>query len=145
MATRLAPARLAPARTTRGAGATRRVTCHHCQRPLDLPAAALTATCPACYKPLILHDLDLSATRVGGDLRTCARLIVRPKVLVQVRSAIAAEGLIVLGTLETDAIAHGPVHIGAKGVLRGNLTAPAIYVEPGGQVHDCVLSIARAG
>ena len=124
---------------------TRSVACHHCRRALELPAAALTATCPACYKPLILHDLDLSANRFGGDLSTCARLIIRPKTTVRARAVIAGTGLIVLGTLEADTIeTMGPVSIGAKGTLIGALATPSVSIEKGGRLNATALKLTPA-
>ncbi len=119
----------------------RLVRCYHCRRDVTLAKAARTATCPACYKPLVLDDLSIREGGVSGKLATCGKITVEKKGRAVTRTVEAGRGVEVQGSLDAKVSSAGPVVLGSKATLKGEVEAPSLIVKAGCRIDGAFFRI----
>lgn len=114
---------------------TRRVECYHCLEPFDVPIKAMSLSCPACSTRVTLEDLLIKDTCWTSRLQTCGRLLVHRKGSLVASLIEARQGIEIQGHAEGKIISGGPVLIGARARLKGDVQATSIWVEPGATIE----------
>lgn len=130
--------------TSSSAAAGRSVQCYHCLERFDVPSKAMSISCPWCYKRVTLDDLVVKDTCWTSRLQTCGRLIVQRKGSLVASLIEAREGIEVLGHVEGKLVSGGPVLIGPKARVKGDMSAPSIWVEPGAIIEGGYFQIVGA-
>jgi hypothetical protein len=119
----------------------RTVRCYHCGRPCEVSAHALSSSCPHCHKQLAVADIVVRARHWGTRLQTCGRIVLEPAADVRVGLLTAGAGVEVHGVLRGRVVSYGPVKLGHRARVEGDLTAPAVDVEPGATILGGSFSI----
>lgn len=122
----------------------RSVQCYHCLERFDVPARAMSLSCPWCYKRVTLDDLVIRDACWTSRLQTCGRLIVHRRGSVVAPLIEAREGIEIHGHAEGRVLSGGPVLIGPKARVKGDLSAPSIWVEPGAVIEGGYFRIVGA-
>lgn len=124
--------------------AARSVECYHCLKTFDVPRRAVSLSCPHCYKRVTLDDLVVKDVCWSTKLQTCGRLIVHRKGSLVASVIEAREGVEILGHVEGTILSGGPVLIGPRARVKGDVTAPSIWVEPGATIEGGYFKIVGA-
>jgi len=113
--------------------ATREVLCTHCDRPIDIPATAMSVNCRHCHRRVIIEDVRIKGYHAVMRLATAGRVEVakRAQVVAQVR----VNDLAVEGGVKGDITAVGRVSIGKKGWIQGDVNCRSLAVQPGAALH----------
>lgn len=117
--------------TPQPAATARTVECYHCRESFDVPLKAMSISCPWCYKRVTLDDVVVKETCWQSKLQTCGRLLVQQKGSLVASLIEARQGIEILGHAEGTITSGGPVLIGPKARVKGDVTAPSIWMEPG--------------
>lgn len=116
------------------ASAPRTVECYHCRHRFTVSWQTMTTSCPKCARGLNVEDIIIKVAYAVRKIQTCGRLVVEKKGRVSAHSVEAHGGVDVEGSLEANVVSRGHVRIGPKAQWKGDLTAPTLLVELGGQV-----------
>jgi hypothetical protein len=130
--------------TTQG-GAQRTVQCYLCGRRFEISAIAATVSCPGCFKPLLVEDVVVKGYQAVKKIQTCGRITVQKRGRVVAELVEAHEGVEVLGICHANVVSGRKVWVGPKAELKGNLSAPAIEVDPTANVLGGFFTIPNAG
>ncbi|MDX6767386.1 MAG: polymer-forming cytoskeletal protein [Candidatus Methylacidiphilales bacterium] len=108
------------------------IDCHHCNRPLVIPAEALSWQCPGCSSYLDFKDHVLDR-ETSSSIETYGTLTVGPKgVAAGVRtSAVSAE---IAGRILGRLTCVEKVRLSGEARLHGHLEAEEVVVAPGARV-----------
>src|SRR5882672_9092705 len=112
---------------------TRIVRCWYCKGPMRVAGQALSVFCPHCQKRANLEDLVITGSHPGKALMTCGNIRIESSARLHVE--IYANRVLVLGKLRGPIHALESVEIGSTGQVVGDIKAPRIVVQPGGQVE----------
>lgn len=112
----------------------RTVQCYHCRRSFDVPGRAMSISCPWCSTRVTLDDLVVSEKCWTTKMRTCGRILVQRAGNVTASLIEAREGIEILGSVTGSVVCGGPVLIGPKARVNGDVAAPSIWVEPGATI-----------
>jgi len=94
----------------------------------------MTTSCPKCARGLNVEDIVIKVAYAVRKIQTCGKLVVEKKGRVSAHSIEAHGGIDVEGTLEANVVSRGHVRIGPKATWKGDLAAPTLLVELGGQI-----------
>jgi len=118
---------------------TRQVVCTHCDRPIEIPASAMSVSCRHCHRRIIIEDIVIKAYHAVVRLATAGRVEVASK--AHVIAEIRVNELVVEGAVKGNVVALDRVAIGRKGALIGNVSSRSLEVEPGatlvGRIRVC--------
>lgn len=120
--------------TTPGSNSPRTVQCYHCQQGFDVPAAAMSISCPWCSKRVTLDDLIVKNTCWTSRVQTCGRLVVEKRGVLVSSYIEARGGMFIQGVCDAGTgrlLSGGPVVLGPKARIRGDLEAPSIDIADG--------------
>ncbi len=108
---------------------TRQVVCTHCDRPIEIPASAMSVSCRHCHRRVIIEDIVIKAYHAVVRLATAGRVEVagRAHLIAEIR----VNELVVEGAVKGNVVALDRVAIGRKGTLLGNVSSKSLAVEPG--------------
>jgi cytoskeletal protein CcmA (bactofilin family) len=121
----------------------RTVQCYHCRRHFDVPGRAMSISCPWCYRRVTLDDLIVKDTCWTSKLQTCGKVHVQRKGVLVASLLEAREGVEILGTVEATIVSGGPVFIGPKARVKGDVTAPSLWVEKGAVIDGGHFKVAQ--
>lgn len=113
----------------------RTVQCYHCQRGFDVPGAAMSISCPWCYRRVTLDDLIVKDTCWTSRVQTCGRLTVHKRASLVASLIEARSGMTILGVCEGRLVSGGPVSLGPKAHVKGDLEAPSINIAHGATIE----------
>lgn len=116
--------------------ASRTVQCYHCRERFDVPLKAMSISCPWCYKRVTLDDVVVKDSCWQSKLQTCGRLLVHRRGSLVASVIEAMMGIEILGHAEGTIVSGGPVLIGPKARIKGDVTAPSIWMEPGAVIEN---------
>lgn len=102
----------------------------------------MSISCPWCSRRVTLDDLLIRDRCWTSKLRTCGRITVHRKGLVNARVIEAMEGIEIHGIVEGSVVSGGLVLIGAGARIKGDLAAPSIRIEPGAIIEGGMFRIA---
>jgi len=134
--------REAPAGGSALANPERIVRCYHCRTAIVVPRAGRTASCPICYKGIVLDDLFVRDAGFSGKLLTCGKVLVERKGRSVGRPVEAGGGIEINGTLEGTLTSGGPVLVGSRGRLKGDVHATSLVIKAGAVVDGGHFHIA---
>ncbi len=120
---------------TRGTPPPRTVECYHCRRGFDVPASAMSISCPWCYKRVTLDDLVVRDTCWTSRIQTCGRIVVERRATLVASHIEARTGMTILGVVEGSLLSGGPVVIGPKAHVKGDLEAPSVDIADGASIE----------
>lgn len=120
----------------------RGIACYHCHERIQAPAAARSFGCPKCHRGVALDDITVGDSGWSGLLNTCGRIFIRPRARTITRVVHAGEGIEVLGVLEANVRSGGPVVVGSRGRLIGQVNATSVWIDPGGTLDSPMMRIA---
>ena len=119
------------------------IQCYHCRASFEVSARAMTVACATCGKRVIVHDVKIKDAQAVTRLQTCGKITIEKRGAVIAQLVEAHGGIDVLGTLDSKKIlVRGPMRLGPKSTLRGNLRAEAIEINPGAKVRGGNFEIA---
>lgn len=127
-----------PAVVTKRSPTLRLITCPYCGGTDEVSPKAMSIFCKHCRKRLVLENFKIKSYYAVREFFTCGDVVVEKK--GQVIAPIRAATLTVKGSFQGRAHITGPVHVSKSGVVRGEITAPSLFVEPGGKL-DAMVSI----
>ena len=103
----------------------------------------MTVACAKCGKRVIVHDVKIKDAQGVTRLQTCGKITIEKRGSVIAQLVEAHGGIEVLGTLDSKKIlVRGPMRLGPKSTLRGDLRAEAIEINPGAKVRGGNFEIA---
>jgi DNA-directed RNA polymerase subunit RPC12/RpoP len=111
---------------------TRSVVCTHCDRPIEIPATAMSVNCRHCHRRVIIEDLKIKAYHAVVRLATAGKVEVTRK--AQVVAQMRVNELVVEGNVKGDVTALGRVVINKKGSIIGDVACRSLQVQPGAQL-----------
>lgn len=111
---------------------TREVICTHCDRPIDIPATAMSVSCRHCHRRVIIEDLQIKSYHAVTRLATAGRLEVarKGKLVAQVR----VQEMLVDGQVEGDVVALDRLDISKKAAVVGNVSCRRLTVQLGARL-----------
>ena len=111
---------------------TREVMCTHCDRPIDIPATAMSVSCRHCHRRVIIEDLQIKSYHAVTRLATAGRLEVakRGKLVAQVR----VQEMVVEGQVEGDVTALDRLDIAKKAAVIGDVCCRRLTVQLGAKL-----------
>jgi hypothetical protein len=105
----------------------------------------MSLTCPWCCKRVTLEDLIVKDTSWTGRVQTCGRLIIQRRGSLVASLIEARQRIEILGHAEGKIVSGGPVLIGPKARVKGDVSAPSIWVEPGAVIEGGYFRIIGPG
>jgi len=108
---------------------TREVYCTHCDRPIEIPATAMSVNCRHCHRRVIVEDIKIKAYHAVRRLATAGKVEVAKN--VQVIADVRVNELVVKGTVKGNVTALGRVSVEKKGTILGDVTCWRLTVQPG--------------
>jgi len=108
----------------------RLIHCLHCGQPQSVSRLALTVNCRHCNKLLKIEDVTIRQYQARRSIETCGMLTIEKDGNV-FSDHIACGSLVVRGHLRGNVVSRGPVFVGARAEIRGNVTAPTLAVGDG--------------
>ncbi|MHC4137485.1 MAG: bactofilin family protein [Planctomycetota bacterium] len=111
---------------------TRGVICTHCDRPIEIPATAMSVSCRHCHRRVIIEDLQIKSYHAVTRLATAGRLEVakKGKLVAQVR----VQEMVVDGQVEGNVTALDRLDISKKGAVVGNVCCRRLTVQLGARL-----------
>jgi len=88
--------------------------------------------CPECHKRIILEDLKIKSYYAVSEFATSGNVLVEKKGFVV--APIRADHVTVKGRVQGAVAARSWVHVSKTGQLKGDITAPSIFVEEGAAI-----------
>lgn len=115
---------------------TKEVVCTHCDRPIQIPATAMSVNCRHCHRRVIIEDLKIKAYHAVVRLATAGMVEITKKgsVVAQVR----VNELHVEGSVKGDVTALGKVALGKKASIEGDVRCRSLTVQPGAKLRGFV-------
>ena len=111
---------------------TREVVCTHCDRPIEIPATAMSVSCRHCHRRVIIEDLQIKSYHAVTRLATAGRVEVarRGKLVAQVR----VQEMVIDGQVEGDVTALDRLEISKRAAVIGNVSCRRLIVQPGAKL-----------
>jgi len=106
------------------------IVCLYCEKPQEVARRAVQITCKYCYKSLKIEDVVIKQYEARRAIETCGVVVVEERGNV-VADRILCGGLIVRGRVKGGVSSRGPVLVGPKADLIGDVTAPTLAVGAG--------------
>jgi hypothetical protein len=107
------------------------IVCLHCHKPMEVGTRAISAMCKHCGKPLRFEDIHITAYEPKKRaVETYGNIVVEKKGHCNA-DRIHCGGMIVRGKVTGHVTSGGPVRVGAKAEMKGDVTAPALEVDAG--------------
>jgi hypothetical protein len=122
----------------------RTVQCYLCRRRFEISSIAATVSCPGCYKPLLVEDVIVKSYQAVKKIQTCGMITVQKRGRVVAEMIEGHEGVEVLGICHANVVSGRRVRIGPKAELKGNLSAPAVEIDPSANVLGGFFAIPNA-
>ncbi len=122
--------------------------CTHCGGVSEASVRAMSIACPHCHKRVILENYKIRSYHAVIEFSTCGDIVVERKGIVV--APIKVANLTVKGKVQGPVTARGHVTISKTGQLKGDVEAPALFIEDGGSLNGFLRigpaeSIARQG
>ena len=114
----------------------REVLCHHCNRPIDVAIGAMTVNCRHCHRRVVLEDLKIKAYHAVVRLETAGKVEVLAK--AQVVAEVRVNEFIVKGKVKGNVTCLGPVRLGKKAEVLGDICCRSLKVELGAVIEGFV-------
>jgi DNA-directed RNA polymerase subunit RPC12/RpoP len=114
------------------APASREIVCPHCDRALDVPAAAMTASCRHCNRRVVIEDQTIKAYHAVVRYATAGRVEVKKN--AQLIAEVRVAELVVDGMVKGAVKATDRIEVSKKGQIIGDVTCPRLRVEPGARL-----------
>lgn len=105
---------------------------------------AMSISCPWCYKRVTLDDVEVRDTCRQAKVQTCGRLLVHRRGSLVASVIEAMQGIEIQGHAEGTISSGGPVFIGPKARVKGDVSAPSIWMEPGAVIEGGYFKIVSA-
>ena len=121
-----------PLLPTQRAVGTKQIFCTHCGHASEVGKRAMSIFCPKCHKRVILEDLKITSYYAVSEFATSGDVVVERKGFVV--APIRADKVTVKGRVQGAIEARGWVWVGKMAQLKGDITAPAIFVEEGAAI-----------
>ena len=112
---------------------TREVYCTHCDRPIEISLQAMSVNCRHCHRRVIIEDQKIKAYHAVVRLATAGKLEVAKN--AQVVAEVRVNELVVHGTVKGNVTALGPVTVGKKGSILGDVRCRRLSVQPGARLE----------
>ncbi len=107
------------------------IVCLNCQKSMEVGTRVISATCKHCGKPLRFEDLLINAYEPKKRaVETYGTIVVEKKGKCWAER-IFCGGMIVRGKVHGPVTSGGPVRVGPKAEIKGDVTAPALEVDAG--------------
>ena len=107
------------------------ILCLHCHQPMEIGTRAISGTCKHCGKPLRFEDIRITKYEPKKRaVETYGNIVVEKKGHC-IAERIHCGGMIVRGKVNGHVTSLGPVLVGQKGEIRGDVTAPTLAVDAG--------------
>lgn len=107
----------------------RTVQCPYCDAPIEVGGMTMSTVCPSCMKTARIEDLKVDTYWAGTEFFTAGSVkVLKSAVLV---ASVRAGRLEVEGEVKGPVRARGAVHVGRKGRIFGDVTAPSITIDEG--------------
>ena len=106
------------------------ISCLYCHRRQEVARLAMSVTCKFCYKPLKIEGIAIKQYEARRLIATCGVVTVEKNGNV-ISDAIKCGSMIVRGRVKGAIESQGPVRIGPKADVRGDVTAPTLEVDSG--------------
>jgi DNA-directed RNA polymerase subunit RPC12/RpoP len=117
--------------------ASREVLCHHCNRPIEVAIGAMTVNCRHCNRRVVLEDVKIKAYHAVLRLETAGKLEIQRK--GNVVADVRVNELVIDGKVKGNITCIGPVKIGKKAEVLGNVSCRSLDIGLGavieGHVH----------
>jgi len=111
---------------------TREVVCTHCDRPIAIPATAMSVSCRHCHQRVIIEDVKIKSYHAVVRLATAGRVEVGKK--AQVVAQLRVNELVVHGKVKGDVVALGLVSISKRASVVGDVSCRALAIESGAEL-----------
>ena len=105
------------------------VLCHHCNRPIEVPVGAMTATCRHCNRRVMLEDLKIKAYHAAVKLETAGKVEIAKK--AHLVAEVRVNELNVQGKVKGNVTCIGRVKIGKKADVDGDISCRSLVIESG--------------
>jgi DNA-directed RNA polymerase subunit RPC12/RpoP len=112
---------------------TREVVCTHCDRPIEIPATAMSVNCRHCHRRVIIEDLKIKTYHAVVRLATAGRVEVARKGTVV--AAVRVRDLEVDGQVKGNVTALGHVAVTKRGTILGDVSCKSLQVQPGARLE----------
>ena len=111
---------------------TRGVICTNCDRPIEIPATAMSVSCRHCHRRVIIEDIKIKTYHAVTRIATAGRVEVmkRGQLVAQVR----VNELAVEGTVKGDITVLGKVLVGRKATILGDVSCRSLAVQLGARL-----------
>ena len=109
--------------------APRRILCTHCDRPLDVDAAAKSVNCRHCHQRVVTEALTVKDYVAVRRFHTANTMHITKKGIVY--AAVRADDLDVDGVLEGAAFALGSIHLGKTARVKADLRGTRLTIDVG--------------
>ena len=107
------------------------ILCVHCHQPMEIGVHAMSAPCRHCGKPLLFEDIHINSHELKRRLlETYGQIVVEKKGTCNA-DQIHCGGMVVHGKVNGHVTCDGPVRVGSRAEIRGDVTAPALAVDAG--------------
>jgi hypothetical protein len=123
---------------------TRSIACPCCGHGFDVSERALSLRCPRCTTPLAIGDVCLRTGVCAAAIRAVGRVMIERAARFCGRHMVATAGLIVDGSIESEAWCGGTVRLGPAARWKGSCRAPALIVEEGAVIEGGYFAVGPA-
>jgi hypothetical protein len=107
------------------------ILCLYCHQPMEIGARAINATCKHCGKPLRFEDIRITSYEPKKRaVETYGSIVVEKKGHC-IADRIFCGGMVVRGKVSGPVTSGGPVRVGPKAEIKGDVTAPVLVVDAG--------------
>lgn len=112
--------------------ASRGIVCPHCDRALEVPATAMTASCRHCNRRVVIEDQTIKAYHAVVRYATAGRVEVKKN--AQLIAEVRVNELVVDGMVKGAVKATDRIEVSKKGQIIGDVTCRRLLVEPGARL-----------
>jgi len=119
----------------------RTVQCYCCHRYFDVPLKAISLSCPWCYRRVSLGDVVIDGECFTNSVRTCGRIVIERSGHLSARVIEGRLGVVVHGVAEGAVKTGVPLYVAPGGVVKGDVSAPALDVQAGGTIEGGVIRV----
>jgi hypothetical protein len=107
------------------------IVCIHCHQPMEIGIRAMSAPCKHCGKPLLFEDILITSHELKKRaVETYGNILVDKKGTCNA-DRIHCGSLEVRGKVNAHITSRGPVRVGPRAEIKGDVTAPAFSSEAG--------------
>jgi hypothetical protein len=112
-----------------GGNKRRKVQCPYCDGAIEVSAMTMSTVCPSCMKSARIEDMKVDAYWAGTEFFTAGTVKVKERAVLV--GEVRASSMDVEGEVKGPVRLREAIHIGKKGRVIGNITAPVLKVEEG--------------